>query len=91
MGSQEYYFIAGNYFCVSSDTYFPAELAIVKFTFEHGVISKFHTYINPGNISATDWRAGKNQVNVVVTSVTEGSTEPFFKSIIQKCLIITKW
>lgn len=53
MATEAYYFVAGNYFChkqcESGTIYFPAEIAIIKFTFEDGVVQKFHTYINPGN------------------------------------------
>lgn len=48
MGSQEYFFISGIYFARIKEDYLPAELAMVKFTFENGVVSKFHSYINPG-------------------------------------------
>ncbi|KAJ6633186.1 Protein maelstrom like [Pseudolycoriella hygida] len=50
IGSQEFVFISGNYFIKKDDIYFPAEIAMVKFSFESGVISKFHTYVNPESL-----------------------------------------
>lgn len=39
----------GNYFYKNSDgIYFPAELAMCKFTFRDGVIKKLHTFISQG-------------------------------------------
>ncbi len=51
MGSQEFFFVSGNYFINVNESYLPAEIALVKFTFETGIISKFHTYVNPGKFS----------------------------------------
>lgn len=47
----EVYLISFNYFCkTSSEVFIPAELAIIRYSLEQGVIDKLHTFINPGNI-----------------------------------------
>lgn len=50
VGSQSYYFIAANYFCktMTTDHYFPAELALIRYTLADGCTRKFHSFINPG-------------------------------------------
>lgn len=54
MGSEEFYFISGVYFLKENENekYLPAELALVKYTFESGIVAKYHTYINPGKLLA---------------------------------------
>lgn len=48
--SQPYYFIAANYFCkkMTDNHYFPAELALLRYTLADGCTRKFHSFINPG-------------------------------------------
>lgn len=41
--------MAGVYFCKSSDNFFvPAEIGVTRFNLEHGIVRKYHTFINPG-------------------------------------------
>lgn len=48
---QNYYFVAGNYFCHHKTTgYLPAEIAIVEYTLQGGVINKFHSFVSPGSL-----------------------------------------
>lgn len=53
IGSQEFFFISGNSFTNLDNLYLPAELAMVKFTFDSGIVSKFHVYVNPGKVHET--------------------------------------
>lgn len=49
--TQEYYFIAANVFCETVfNKCYPAEVALIKFTLQDGIIETFHTYVSPGNI-----------------------------------------
>lgn len=49
MDEQPYYFIMANYFYKTHDgKYSPAELAVLKFNFRHGIIRPYHEFINPG-------------------------------------------
>ncbi|XP_037038252.1 protein maelstrom homolog isoform X2 [Bradysia coprophila] len=50
IASQEFIFISGNYFININEHYLPAEIAMVRFSFEHGIISKFHTYVDPEKV-----------------------------------------
>lgn len=37
-----------NYFVRTDEgVYYPAELALIKFNFEDGILSKYHQYLNP--------------------------------------------
>lgn len=51
LANQEIFFMMGNYFCRKVDCYYPAELGIAKFSFEQGVIKKYHLFVNPGKPS----------------------------------------
>lgn len=43
-----FHFIMANYFVKTTyGVYYPAELALIKFNFEDGVIQKYHQYMNP--------------------------------------------
>lgn len=53
IGSQEFFFISGNSFTNLDNLYLPAELAMVKFTFDSEIVSKFHVYVNPGKVHET--------------------------------------
>lgn len=45
------YFISVNHFCKDqSSGYVPAEIAIIKYTLENGILGKFHDLINPINL-----------------------------------------
>lgn len=46
-----FYFLSSSYFCqtVKGDIY-PAELAIVKFSLNDGIMDSLHIYINPGKL-----------------------------------------
>lgn len=46
--SKEFFFISGNYFTKIDNEYLPAEVAMVKFSFEHGILQRLHTYVAPG-------------------------------------------
>lgn len=48
LGELEVYFVSCNYFCVSlSGEYVPAELAIIKYSLNDGVMDKLNVLINP--------------------------------------------
>ncbi|XP_058450700.1 protein maelstrom homolog [Malaya genurostris] len=45
------YLISFNYFCkTSKQLYIPAEMAIISYSLERGVIDKFHQFVNPVNL-----------------------------------------
>lgn len=48
--SQEFIFISGNYFINVDENYLPAEVAMVRFSFENGIVNKFHTYVDPEKV-----------------------------------------
>lgn len=50
IASRVFYFVSGNYFINVDENYLPAEIAIVKFSFEHGIMNKFHIYVNPEKV-----------------------------------------
>ncbi|KAG4078256.1 hypothetical protein HA402_003937 [Bradysia odoriphaga] len=50
IASQEFIFISGNYFINIDEHYLPAEIAMVRFSLEHGIVSKFHTYVDPEKV-----------------------------------------
>ncbi|XP_037051831.1 protein maelstrom homolog [Bradysia coprophila] len=50
IASEEFYLISGNYFTKIEQEYLPAEIAMVKFSFENGITNKYHTYVAPENI-----------------------------------------
>lgn len=54
----------GNFFYHDKkiDEYAPAELAMVKYTFQDGILKRFHTYISPGMIS-------KYQINYFLSKI----------------------
>lgn len=44
------FFMYGQYFYSNDQGEFaPAEIAIVRFTFKHGIIQRFHSFVAPGN------------------------------------------
>lgn len=46
---QPFYFMAAVYFCMTNDhVYIPAEVAVSSYTFENGIVSKYHTFVDPG-------------------------------------------
>lgn len=51
IASQEFIFISGNYFINVDENYLPAEIAMVRFSFENGIVSKFHSYVDPGKLT----------------------------------------
>lgn len=52
INSRPFYFIMANYFYKTHDgKYSPAELAMVKFSFENGIEKPYHTFINPGTVT----------------------------------------
>ncbi|XP_037038857.1 protein maelstrom homolog [Bradysia coprophila] len=49
--TNEYYFIAANIFCETGvNKYLPAEIALLKYTLQDGVIRTYHTFVNPETI-----------------------------------------
>lgn len=49
IGDQEFFFIAGNYFCKDNNQeYVPAEIALTKYSLNSGCINKYHAYLDPG-------------------------------------------
>lgn len=51
LAEQTYYFIMANYFAKTlKGAYIPAEIALSKYSLKDGIINKFHSYINPGNL-----------------------------------------
>lgn len=51
IGLYEFVFISGNHFIKIDKDYLPAELAMIRFTVEKGIINQFYTPINPGKIN----------------------------------------
>ncbi|XP_055541232.1 protein maelstrom homolog [Wyeomyia smithii] len=51
LDKMEVFLISFNYFCkTTAEIYIPAEMAIIRYSLEQGVIDKLHMFINPGNI-----------------------------------------
>lgn len=54
IAEQPYYFIAVNHFCctLTYNRYYPAELALLRYTLADGYTKRLHTFINPGHLPA---------------------------------------
>lgn len=49
LAKHQFYFTMVNYFCKTNQKqYVPAELAIVKFSFKHGILKKYNQVLDPG-------------------------------------------
>lgn len=48
LAQQEIHFMMVNYFCEYNGLCYPAEIAIAKFSFNVGLIKKYHLFLAPG-------------------------------------------